>query len=100
MSVFNAVGLEREGDLRQAERVAADVQACERGNVFRQQVIDLAKATEIMVSGILDDVFDNPNSPTRSTLQSRIEGFEAIASTITLTDCVAAIPGAQGGEES
>lgn len=94
MSVINAFGLEAESDQRQMERVAADVQACERGNVFRKQVIDLAEATEVMVSGILDDVFDNPLSPTRATLQSRIEAFEAIASTIQLTDCVSAVPGA------
>lgn len=98
MSVINAVGLEKESDQRQMERIAADVQACERGNTLRQQVVDLAEATEVMVSGILDDVFDNPRSPTRATLQSRIEAFEAIASTIKLTDCASAVPGADEKE--
>ena len=102
LSVQNAVEIDQEADRRNAERINADHEACERGNTFRQHVIDIGAATDGMITGILDTVFFSSNperaeaaAELRRALDAPIADFRATVSKIHLIDCAQAVPGAE-----
>lgn len=98
LSVQNAIALGNEADQREAVRIEADILGCERGNVLRHQVIDLAEANEALVQGVLDVVFSAiSNADTVDRLRDGLapvfaEHHTAITA-IELTDCPASVPG-------
>lgn len=105
LSVQNAIAVNHLNDKREGDRIAADLQACERGNVFRQQIIDLGTANDEMISTILDTVFENASeNPERTAaiealrreLDQPIEAYRSTVAAIVLTDCQKAVPGAEG----
>lgn len=99
LSVKNAVDISAEEDARERDRVVADIAGCERGNVFRSDVIGIAVATRDLVDGILDTIFatvDNRDvvAMIDAQLAPLFDEFETAVDRIELTDCTKAVPGA------
>lgn len=107
-ALLGGVGLafeigDQAAERRQADR-AAELESCERGNVLRQQIIDIGAATDEMMTTILDLSFaTNDATPEqaaaieefRRRLDEPIAEFRATVAQIDLTDCSKAVPGAQ-----
>lgn len=104
LSIQNAVEINQQADAREADRVAADLAGCERGNVFRQQIIDIGEANEEMITAILDTTFQtSSSSPERAAaiealrrrLDVPIETYHDTVAAIQLVDCTSVVPGAK-----
>lgn len=104
LSIQNAVDLGHQADQRNADRIAADLQGCARGNVFRQQVIDLAKAVDHLDTQILDTAYEPPPGipanvtalirARRARFDAPLAAFRKASGQIHLIDCKAVTPGA------
>lgn len=88
--------LERLSDIRNQDRIAADVRACERGNAFREDVRNGFAAIDDGINGIIDlagppaviAAFRERASEPLARLRAAVEGIE-------LTDCQKVVPGAR-----
>jgi hypothetical protein len=105
LGVVNQVGQQSLETAREEDRIASDLSGCARGNVFRQQVIDLGRATDVMITAILDATFstNEGTSPERAAyveqfrerLEEPVAVFRGVVDDIHLIDCQAVTPGAQ-----
>ena len=90
----------RQADQREKDRVAAGVEACERGNVLRHQIITIGRADASLVR----DVIDARNQVGAVTPADQIELAILIAAAfdrqraavdeIVQVNCPAVVPGA------
>lgn len=104
LSVQNAVALDNQAEQREQDRIAQDVASCERGNILRQQIIDGNRASDDLVSGILD-TFLGPASQSpdramrvaelREQLRPKFDRYREITGAIQLVNCRTAIKGAR-----
>jgi len=97
LAVSTAFSQNHLQDQRNKDRVAADQAACERGNVFRQQVIDIGEANRTLVFNIIDPFL--PASSTRADVRAArtrvlqlIDDYGKAVAKVTLTDCKVAVP--------
>lgn len=104
LGVYNQLEQQEIQTQRNDDRIAADLQSCERGNVFRQQIIDIGTANDEMISTILDTIFQNSAStPERQSavaalrrqLDEPISKYRSTVAAIVITDCERAVPGAK-----
>lgn len=101
-AAFAVFGVLAQDNARERDRVAADIQACTRGNVLRGQVIEVGNANEQLVRGIIDVVLpEGSASPeraarvaeVRAALEPLFDRHRLAVDDIQLTDCRAAVPG-------
>lgn len=97
LSILNALALSAESDVRESERIAADLTACERGNRIRQQVAGIAMANRELIDGIIDVVLagrPDRHQELEGDLASVFARYEDTVAGIDLVDCDAVTPGA------
>lgn len=87
-------------DQRNADRIASDLAGCARGNVFRQQVIDLGSAVRDFNAGQLDIVLPHDTGSAavdrlRDPLDRLLSKLTAAVAKVELVDCLAVTPGAK-----
>ena len=104
LSTYSVVQYTRQQAQRERERVASDVQGCERGNDLRRTIVQIGNADAAMVQGILD-VFFAPNersTPERDALIAQLRAsleplfaeHQAALDQVKTVDCQALVPGA------
>lgn len=104
LSVQNALELGEQSDQRNADRIASDLRACERGNDLRRQIVVIGEANVALTDGILDTIFGpNPDrSPEsqaaidalRASLDPLFDRYGEALDKVDLTDCATQVPGA------
>lgn len=91
LSVMNAVALSDQAADREAERIEADVEACERANRLRGQFVDIARAQRQLVVEILEARLDvDPVDEFADAFTI----YDRQVAAIELVDCDAVTPGA------
>jgi ATP/maltotriose-dependent transcriptional regulator MalT len=93
LSVQNALEINQQADQRNAERIASDLQSCERGNGLRQQVIHGFTAVNESVNQIIN--IADPSDPVRAQLDEPLVTLRDAAAAIQIVDCKSAVPGAK-----
>lgn len=99
LSIQNAFDVSRADRQRERDRISADQRACERGNDLRRQIVTIAVAQELLVEGILEEIFAEVDSPDvvsalRTDLAPLFDAYEVALEAVEITDCAAAVPGA------
>ena len=103
-SAWAVFGVLEQDHQREQDRIAADVTACERGNILRGQVIAVGDANEELVQGIIDvvlppDVVNGDRAERISEIRAALAPLFAqhrdAVDDISLTDCQNAVPGAR-----
>jgi hypothetical protein len=99
LSVQNALDQREASNQRERDRIESDLASCQRGNVFRQQVIDLGSASDTTMTQILDTIFASTTRPEAQELRRQLDvplvDFRTTVRSIHLIDCQAAVPGAK-----
>lgn len=103
-AAFAVFGVLAQDDARERDRIAADMTACNRGNVLRAQVIEVGNANEDLVHGIIDVVLPAGTvngerarrvNEIRAALEPLFARHRVAVDDIQLTDCRAAVPGSR-----
>lgn len=105
LSVVNLVAIGDEADTREAERLAADLAACERSNDLRRQTAAIGDADrQLLVDAVTDvlAVLGSRLEPERleavqQALEPALEAHRRVVDAIELIDCPASTPGADNG---
>lgn len=108
-TVLSIVALVRQGDAaeqREAERIAADLAACERGNELRGQMVALGEASELLVVDVLDAVLEvvGVDGERRAVIDEALEPAltrhaERVDDIDETVDCAAVTPGTRPRQE-
>jgi hypothetical protein len=98
LGIVNQFGQQSIQTQRNSDRITADLKGCARGNVFRRQVIDIAKAGGQLDRDVLDVVFENVRDQDLvAVLNQKLEPtfgrYDEKVAAIKIVDCEKAIPG-------
>lgn len=94
LSVANAIAISDAADEREAERVAADVTACERGNQLRHQLVGIAEAQQQLIVNILETAYEDQDIDPEERFGFAFAAYAERLAQVELVDCVEDTPGA------